>query len=99
MTKRKGIRLLAALALCFTLCISFTVPAFAYADDTEQELPVTEATQPEATPETAAPEEPEPYEGEPIDGEGMFLSRSPVKTADRRRSSTSRPKIISLSAW
>ena len=55
MTKRKGIRLLAALALCFTLCISFTVPAFAYADDTEQELPVTEATQPEATPETAAP--------------------------------------------
>ena len=30
MTKRKGIRLLAALALCFTLCISFTVPAFAY---------------------------------------------------------------------
>ena len=67
MTKRKGIRLLAALALCFTLCISFTVPAFAYADDTEQELPVTEATQPEATPETAAPEEPEPYEGELID--------------------------------
>ena len=58
MTKRKGIRLLAALALCFTLCISFTVPAFAYAEDTEQELPVTEATQPEATPETAAPEEP-----------------------------------------
>ena len=43
MTKRKGIRLLAALALCFTLCISFTVPAFAYADDTEQELPITEA--------------------------------------------------------
>ena len=42
MTKRKGIRLLAALALCFTLCISFTVPAFAYADDTEQDLPVTE---------------------------------------------------------
>ena len=44
MTKRKGIRTLAALALCFALCISFTVPAFAYADDTEQELPVTEAT-------------------------------------------------------
>lgn len=63
MTKRKGIRLLAALALCFTLCISFTVPAFAYADDTEQELPITEAIQPEATPETAAPEEPDQYEG------------------------------------
>lgn len=30
MTKRKGIRLLAALALCLTLCFSFTVPAFAY---------------------------------------------------------------------
>ena len=75
MTKRKGIRLLAALALCFTLCISFTVPAFAYADDTEQELPVTEATQPEATPETAAPEEPEPYEGEPIEGEGNAYTR------------------------
>ena len=56
MTKRKGIRTLAALALCFALCISFTVPAFAYADDTEQELPVTEATQHEATPETTAPE-------------------------------------------
>ena len=75
MTKRKGIRLLAALALCFTLCISFTVPAFAYADDTEQDLPVTEATQPEATAETAAPEEPEPYEGEPIDGEGNAYTR------------------------
>lgn len=70
MTKRKGIRLLAALALCFTLCFSFTVPAFAYADDTEQELPVTEATQPEETPEPAPAEEPEPYEGEPIDDEG-----------------------------
>lgn len=75
MTKRKGIRLLAALALCFTLCISFTVPAFAYADDTEQELPVTEAPQPEATPETVAPEEPEQYEGEPIDGEGNAYTR------------------------
>ena len=75
MTKRKGIRTLAALALCFALCISFTVPAFAYADDTEQELPVTEATQPEATPETAAPEEPDQYEGEPIDGEGNAYTR------------------------
>ena len=75
MTKRKGMRLLAALALCFTLCISFTVPAFAYADDTEQDLSVTEATQPEATPETAAPEEAEPYEGEPIDGEGNAYTR------------------------
>ena len=29
MTKRKGIRLLAALALCFTLCITITVTAIA----------------------------------------------------------------------
>ena len=75
MTKRKEIRLLAALALCLTLCFSFTVPAFAYADDTEQELPVTEATQPEETPEPAPAEEPEPYEGEPIDDEGNAYTR------------------------
>ena len=68
MTKRKEIRLLAALALCFTLCFSFTLPAFAYADDTVQELPVTEATQPEETPEPEPTETPEPYEGEPLEG-------------------------------
>ena len=85
MTKRKGIRTLAALALCFALCISFTVPAFAYADDTEQELPVTEATQPEATPETAAPEEPEPYEGEPIEGEGNAYTRDLLYDKDTHK--------------
>lgn len=75
MTKRKGIRLLAALALCFTLCFSFTLPAFAYADDTAQELPVTEATQPEEPPEPDPTETPEPYEGEPLEGEGNVSTR------------------------
>ena len=75
MTKRKGIRLLAALALCFTLCFSFTLPAFAYADDTAQELPVTEATQPEETPEPEPTDAPEPYEGEPLEGEGNVSTR------------------------
>ena len=75
MTKRKGIRLLAALALCFTLCFSFTLPAFAYAEDTEQELPVTEAAQPEETPEPEPTEAPEPYEGEPFEKEGNVSTR------------------------
>ena len=75
MTKRKGIRLLAALALCFTLCFSFTLPAFAYAEDTEQELPVTEATQPEETPDPEPTEEPEPYESEPFEEEGNVSTR------------------------
>lgn len=75
MTKRKGIRLLAALAFCFTLCFSFTLPAFAYAEDTEQELPVTEATQPEETPKPEPTEVPEPYEGEPFEEEGNVSTR------------------------
>ena len=75
MTKRKGIRLLAALALCFTLCFSFTLPAFAYAEDTEQEIPVTEATQPEETPEPEPTEAPEPYKGEPFEEEGNVSTR------------------------
>ena len=51
MSKRKGIRVLSMLALCAVLVCSFSLPAFAYADDTEQNLPVTEATQPEEMPE------------------------------------------------
>ena len=100
MTKRKGIRLLVALALCFMLCFSFAVPAFAYADDTEQELPITEATQPEATPEPEPTEEPEPYEGEPIDDEGManktaatFIGHSECYGLNR---DNIRPKVIKL---
>ena len=51
----------------------FSVTAFAYADDTEQNLPVTEATQPEQQPETTpTPEKPK---GEPIDDEGNAYTR------------------------
>ena len=48
--RKKTIRLLAMLALCMAVVCSFSVTAFAYAEDTEQDLPVTEATQPEETP-------------------------------------------------
>lgn len=51
----------------------FSVTAFAYADDTDQNLPVTEATQPEQQPAvTPAPEKPK---GEPIDDEGNAYTR------------------------
>ena len=74
MTKKKSFRLLTAVALCVMLVCSFSVTAFAYADDTEQNLPITEATQPEDTPETTpepdtAPETIVP--GEPLEDEVM----------------------------
>ena len=51
----------------------FSVTAFAYADDTDQNLPVTETTQPEQQPETTpAPEKPK---GEPIDDKGNAYTR------------------------
>ena len=62
------------LALCAVLACSFSLTAFAYADDTEQDLPVTEATQPEEMPETEPPAETLP-EGEPIDDEGNAYTR------------------------
>ena len=76
MNKRKGFRLFTVLALCMVLVCSFSVTAFAYAEDTEQNLPVTEATQPEDTPDT----QPEGNntklpEGEPIDDEGNAYTR------------------------
>ena len=74
MSKRKGIRVLSMLALCAVLVCSFSLTAFAYADDTEQNLPVTEATQPEDMPETEPPAETLP-EGEPIDDEGNASTR------------------------
>ena len=74
MSKRKGIRVLSMLALCAVLVCSFSLTAFAYADDTEQNLPVTEATQPEEMPETEPPAETLP-EGEPIDDEGNASTR------------------------
>ena len=71
MTKRfrKRYRFLTVLAVCVMVLSCFSVTAFAYADDTEQNLPITEATQPEDTP--AAEIEP----GEPFAGDGNALTR------------------------
>ena len=70
---RKKFRFLIVLAVCVMVLSCFSVTAFAYADDTEQNLPVTEATQPEQQPETTpAPEKPK---GEPIDDEGNAHTR------------------------
>ena len=78
MNKKKSFRLLTDLALCVMLVCSFSVMAFAYADDTKQNLPITEATQPEDTPETTpepdtAPETIVP--GEPLEDEGNAYTR------------------------
>ena len=76
--RKKTIRLLAMLALCMAVVCSFSVTAFAYAEDTEQDLPVTEATQPEETPKPDhEPEEvPETITpGEPIDDTGNAYTR------------------------
>lgn len=73
MNKKKSFRLLIALALCVMLVCSFSVTAFAYADDTEQNLPITEATQPEDTPETTPEPDTTPetiVPGEPLEDEG-----------------------------
>jgi len=71
MTKRfcKRYRFLTVLAVCVMVLSCFSVTAFAYADDTEQNLPVTEATQPENTPT------PEIEPGEPFAGDGNALTR------------------------
>ena len=70
---RKKFRFLTILAVCVMVLSCFSVTAFAYADDTEQNLPVTEATQPEQQPAvTPTPEEPK---GEPIDDEGNAYTR------------------------
>ena len=74
MSKRKGIRVLSMLALCALLICSFSMTAFAYADDTEQNLPVTEATQPDEMTEPETPAE-TLSEGEPIDDEGNAYTR------------------------
>lgn len=76
MNKKKSFRLLAAFALCMVLVCSFSMTAFAYADDTDQNLPVTEATQPEETTEpepTVPPETITP--GEPLEDEGNAYTR------------------------
>ena len=70
---RKKFRFLTVLAVCVMVLSCFSVTAFAYADDTEQNLPVTETAQPEQQPETTpAPEKPK---GEPIDDEGNAYTR------------------------
>ena len=76
MNKRKGFRLLTALVLCVMLVCSFSVTAFAKADDTDQNLPVTDATMPDETPDTTEPTPPvELPKGEPIDDEGNAYTR------------------------
>ena len=71
MTKRfrKRYRFLTVLAVCVLVLSCFSVTAFAYADDTEQNLPITEATQPEDTPA------PEIEPSEPFAGDGNALTR------------------------
>ena len=77
MNKRKGFRLFTVLALCMVLVCSFSMTAFAYADDTDQNLPITEATQPEDMPDAEPEDKPTPElpEGEPIDDEGNAYTR------------------------
>lgn len=76
MNKKKGMRLFFSLALCAVLLCGFSATAFAYADDSAQDLPVTEATQPEDMP-YPAPSVPEktPPAGEPFDDAGNAYTR------------------------
>lgn len=76
MSKKRGFRLITMLTVCILLVGSFSMTAFAYADDTDQNLPITEATQPEETPQpepTSTIEK--PSDGEPIDDEGNAYTR------------------------
>ena len=66
---RKKFRFLTVFAVCVMVLSCFSVTAFAYADDTEQNLPITEASQPEDTPT------PEIEPGEPFAGDGNALTR------------------------
>lgn len=76
MNKKKSFRLLTAFALCMVLVCSFSMTAFAYADDTDQNLPVTEATQPEETTEAETTVPPETITpGEPLEDEGNAYTR------------------------
>lgn len=99
MSKKRGFRLITMLTVCILLVGSFSMTAFAYADDTDQNLPVTEATQPEETPQpepTASIEK--PSDGEPIDDEA---TPTPVICSMiRQRTSSSlpsKPKTATLS--
>ena len=96
---RKKFRFLTVLAVCVMVLSCFSVTAFAYADDTEQNLPVTEATQPEQQPAvTPAPEKPK---GEPIDDEGNAHTRDlpatgqPTSSSSLFRRRTATPSSLS----
>ena len=76
MNKRKSFRFLTALMLCVTMVCCFSVTAFAKADDTDQNLPVTDATMPEETPPVIETDPPVVIpEGEPIEDEGNAYTR------------------------
>ncbi len=97
---RKKFRFLTVLAVCVMVLSCFSLTAFAYADDTEQNLPVTEATQPEQQPETTTT--PEKPKGEPIDDEGNAYTRDLLydKATNKQfitiRRRTATPSISSL---
>ena len=78
MNKRKGFRLFTVLALCMVLVSSFSMTAFAYADDTDQNLPITEATQPADMTATTEPEDTSSVlpEGQPISAEGQAYNHA-----------------------
>lgn len=76
MNKRKGFRLVTAFVLCVVLVCGLSVTAFAGADDTEQNLPVTGGAMPDEVPDTSEPEPPsDPPVGEPIYDEGNAYTR------------------------
>lgn len=96
---RKKFHFLTVLAVCVMVLSCFSVTAFAYADDTDQNLPVTEATQPEQQPAvTPAPEKPK---GEPIDDEGnaytrdLLYDRQPTSSSSQSRRRTATPFSLS----
>ena len=96
---RKKFRFLTVLAVCVMVLSCFSVTAFAYADDTDQNLPVTEATQPEQQPETTpAPEKPK---GEPIDDEATptpatcSMTRQPTSSSSLSRRKAAIPSSLS----
>ncbi len=97
---RKKFRFLTVLAVCVMVLSCFSVTAFAYADDTDQNLPVTEATQPEQQPAvTPTPEKPK---GEPIDDEGnaytrdLLYDRATTSSSSPSRRRTATPSSLSL---
>lgn len=75
MTKNRLCKIFVAFAFSVMVLTTFSVSAFAYADDTEQNLPITEETQPEEMPDAEPEAPPVISEGEPIDDEGNAYTR------------------------